>query len=67
MLKFKELRQHYVVSSSKVWNPKKPYDTVDDIKRDLGFRFKKTHYYKCEICYKLHTSSYPSLAKANTS
>jgi hypothetical protein len=67
MQRLKGLREHYVKVDSLNWKPKKSYNSVDEIKRDLGHRFKKMHHYRCGLCNKLHTSRYPAHDKVNTS
>lgn len=66
MRKLKGLREHYTVVDAETWVPKKPYNSVDEIKEDLGYRYKRMHFYRCGFCQKLHTASHPSHAKVNS-
>jgi hypothetical protein len=67
MQKLKGLREHYVEVDDSKWVPKKSYNSIAEIKQDLGHRYKKMHSYRCGFCNKLHTAKHPSHAKVNSS
>ncbi len=54
-MKLKMNRQHYYKKlNGKQWIPKKAFNSVEDIKTQLGFDLKSYNYYVCDVCDKIH-------------
>lgn len=64
-MKLKQLREHYNRNGLS-WIPKKSFNSVIEIKKELGFEPEDIFYYTCGVCQQLHLSSGPPRFKVKS-